>query len=75
MSSILSKLTTQGSVLSNLNGAPGPQPNFKLSKLHYEYSLNGNPNVVGKPSPSILDMNGKTPTYNYRDNSPEGRTF
>ena len=39
------------------------------SKLHKNYSLNGNPNLIGKPSPSSLDLNGSTPTK-YTDNLP-----
>lgn len=72
---LLDKLTTQGSVLSNLNGAAGPQPNFAGSKLHNEYSINGKPFVLFKPAPSILDLNGQIPSNNYKDNAPEGRTF
>lgn len=69
------KLTTAGSPLSNLNGGTASIPNFKLSKVHDEYSINGNPPVPGKPAPSILDLNGNIPSYNYRNNTPEGRTF
>lgn len=72
---ILDKLKTQGSVLSNLNGGQAVVPNFKDSKLHNEYSINGKPNVPKKPSPSELDLNGEVPKSNYRDNAPEGRTF
>jgi hypothetical protein len=73
--SLLTTLQTQGSVLSNLNGAQGPQPNFAGSKLHFEYSINNNPIVPGKPAPSQLDLEGVVPAYNYRDNAPENRTF
>jgi hypothetical protein len=74
---LLDKLTQAGSSLSNNNGATpitmeGVDPQ---SALHNEYSLNGNPNKVGKPSPSVLDMNGAVPPYNYRDNAPEGKSF
>lgn len=72
---LINKLTTAGSTLSNLNGGTATVPNFKLSKVHNEYSINGTPPVPGKPSPSQLDLNGQTPTTNYRDNAPEGRTF
>ncbi len=72
---ILDKLQTQGSTLSNLNGAPGPQPDFQNSKLHNLYSITGVPNVPNKPTPSVLDVDGAIPASNYRDNAPENRTF
>jgi|TARA_R110002126_G_scaffold166900_1_gene314732 hypothetical protein len=72
---LINQLLNQGSIYSNLNGAPGPQPNLAGSKLHNEYSLNGKPKVKNKPAPSILDLNGQTPTDNYRNTAPEGRTF
>ena len=51
--------------------------NHKLgqSKLHDEYSIIGDPNVPNKPSPSQLDLQGEVPSYNYRDNAPEGTSF
>lgn len=72
---LIDKLQTNGSVLSNLNGGSANIPDFKASALHNEYSINGNPNVAGKPSPSELDLDGLVPPTNYRDNAPEGRTF
>lgn len=72
---ILDKLTSGDSNFTRLNGTTPPIPNFKDSKVHDEYSINGNPNVKGKPSPSTLDLEGKVPSTNYRDNAPEGRTF
>jgi hypothetical protein len=72
---ILDKLQTGGSVLSNLNGGQATIPNFKDSKLHNTYSINGEPNVPKKPSPSELDLNGAVPSNNYRANAPEGRSF
>ena len=72
---LINKLQTGGSVLSNLNGSTAQVPNFKLSKLHYEYSINGNPNVPNQPSPSTLDLDGGIPSSNYRDNAPEGRSI
>lgn len=33
----------------------------KGSKLHFENSINGNPEVLGSPSPSGLDLNGVNP--------------
>ena len=34
----------------------------KLSKRHLEYSINGNPNIAGQPTPSLLDLGGVNPT-------------
>lgn len=66
---LLNKLQTQGSNLSGLNGATPSIPVFANSKLHKEYSINGQPNVPNKPSPSNLDLNGATPPK-YSDNLP-----
>jgi hypothetical protein len=48
-------------------------PNLDLSNpqstLHNEYSINGNPNLLGYPTPSELDLNGETPEQ-YLDNLP-----
>lgn len=73
--SILNTLTSQGSILSNLNGSQGPQPNFDQSKLHDEYSLNGNPFLKSEPKPTVLGLKGLTPSNSYRNNTPEGRSF
>ncbi len=67
------KLTKQGSPLSKNDGAnespmPGTSP---LSKLHYEYSINGDPNMLGKPEPSILDLEGITPLSSNRDSNTQ----
>jgi hypothetical protein len=43
-------------------------PELVASKMHNEYSINGNPNVVSKPQPSLLDP--KTPLKKYTDNLP-----
>ena len=62
------------SPLSNLNGNSGAPLVSNLlsnSELHNTYSLNGEPNVPGKPNPSTLDLNGRTPTR-YQDNAPPG---
>jgi len=75
MPGILNILQDQGSTLSNLNGAQGSIPDFAASKLHDQYSIDGNPNIPDKPTPSTLDLDGLVPTNNYRDNAPEGRTF
>ena len=58
------------STLSKLNGGDPTIENKKESKLHYDYSLNGQPEILGQPSPSQLDLNGKVPPYNYKDNAP-----
>ena len=41
--------------------------NLKQSKLHDEYSINGTPNILGKPSPSILDLGGVNPSGPLKD--------
>jgi hypothetical protein len=71
---LINKLKTQGSPLSNF-GANFVIPNFKDSRIHYTYSINGKPYKQGLPFPSILDLNGNIPKNNYRDNCPEGLTF
>lgn len=68
--SILDKLKTNGSVYSKLNGSDAVKPDLKGSKLHDEYSINGDPNITGKPEPSILDLDGRTPSK-YLDNLPK----
>ena len=73
--SLLNKLENAGSTLSGLDGATPTVPDFALSKLHDTYSINDIPVIPNKPSPSTLDLNGVTPTYNYRDNAPEGSSF
>ncbi len=64
------KLINGGSVYTQYNGTTPPIEDKSLSKLHYEYSLNGKPNLLGEPNPSALDLNGQTPAYNYKDNAP-----
>ena len=71
---LLDKLTTQGSVYTGLNGTTPPIEDKTQSKLHNEYSINGQPNVPNRPTPSILDLNGVTPAT-YRDRAPEGASF
>jgi hypothetical protein len=68
--SILNKLTQQGTSLSVGNGATPSTPNFSTSKLHNTYSLDGTPNQSNKPTPSTLDLNGRTPAK-YSDNLPQ----
>ena len=72
MPGILTTFEIGGSVLSNLNNIPPSVPNFASSRLHFNYSINGIPNILGKPNPSVLDLNGGTPSNNYRDNAPAG---
>jgi hypothetical protein len=68
---LLDMLTTQGSNLSEFDGQTPPITNqdTQQSTLHYQYSINGDPNLVGYPNPSLLDMNGVTPPK-YEDNLP-----
>ena len=68
---LLTKLTTEGSNLSQFDGQTPPVSNTDVStsKLHYSYSINGNPNLPGYPTPSQLDTNGVTPPR-YTDNLP-----
>lgn len=55
------------STLGN-GGVTQPQePELIVSKLHYEYSINGNPNIPNKPSPSQLDDRA---IVKYMDNLP-----
>ena len=68
--SILDTLKTKGSNYSKLNGADASKPDFKESKLHDTYSINGDPKFTSKPEPSILDLDGKTPSK-YLDNLPK----
>ena len=67
------KLTTQGSNLSQYDGASpgkyGVSPG-KASRLHYTYSINGNPQVPNQVPPSQLDLDGQTPTQ-YLNNLPQ----
>ena len=65
--SILNKLQSDGSTLSKLNGTTPNVKNFAESKVHDTYSINGNPNVINKPSPSRLDPESIT---KYTDNLP-----
>lgn len=69
---LLNKLTTDGSTLTDFDGQTPPPSNIDVatSTLHYQYSINGNPNMVGFPTPSQLDLNGVTPPK-YLDNLPE----
>jgi hypothetical protein len=68
---LLNKLTTDGSQLTDFDGQTPPPSNIDVqgSTLHYQYSINGNPNMTGFPTPSQLDLNGVTPPK-YLDNPP-----
>jgi hypothetical protein len=57
------------SVLSQGGLTQNNVPELVVSKLHNQYSINGNPNITNKPNPSVLDLNGQTPTK-YTDNLP-----
>ena len=69
--SLKNKLANDGSPLTKYNGAtPQTMPGAsEQSRLHNQYSINGNPNMAKKPSPSTLDLNGLTPSK-YTDNLP-----
>lgn len=69
--SLKNKLANDGSPLTKYDGATPPTMTgaSDQSKLHNQYSLNGNPNIPLKPSPSTLDLNGLTPSK-YTDNLP-----
>jgi len=58
---LTSTLSTKGETQNNLD-------KLQNSKLHNEYSLNGNPNIDGKPTPSVLD---DFPINKYVENKPE----
>jgi len=57
---LTSTLSTKGETQNNLD-------KLHNSKLHNEYSLNGNPNIDGKPTPSVLD---DYPINKYLENKP-----
>ena len=71
---VLSPADENPSPLSNVSGNEGnPVLNdiLTFSALHNTYSLNGDPEIPGKPIPSTLDLNGRTP-IRYQDNAPPG---
>ena len=55
------------STLTSLNGTTPPIENKAISKLHFEYSINGQPEILGRPEPSELDLNGIAPLAPNRD--------
>lgn len=69
---LLDRLTQQGSSLTAYDGTTPPPSNIDVqgSTLHDSYSINGNPNMTGFPTPSLLDLDGVTPPR-YLDNPPQ----
>tara|TARA_E500000318_G_C3562576_1_gene214145 strand:- start:2203 stop:2433 length:231 start_codon:yes stop_codon:yes gene_type:complete len=71
------KVLNGDSTLTAFNGGtPSQVPGAsKQSKLHFEYSINNDPNSIGNPAPSVLDLNGKKPNVPgklpYIDNLPK----
>lgn len=59
---VKSKLSQGGKTQNNV-------PELVASKMHNEYSINGNPVVVSKPQPSQLDP--IQPPKKYIDNLPK----
>jgi len=57
----------QTSILGNGGNIQPTEAEQIVSKLHNEYSINGNPNVPNKPSPSQLDDYA---IVKYMDNLP-----
>jgi|694.fasta_scaffold50537_1 hypothetical protein len=57
----------QTSILGNGGTVQPQEPQLVVSKLHNEYSINGNPNIPNKPSPSQLDDRA---IVKYMDNLP-----
>ena len=39
-------------------------------RVVFDYSLNGNPNVPNKPTPSSLDLDGQKPSNSYDQTAP-----
>jgi hypothetical protein len=62
--------------------ALGTTPGYSLNGAYFtdvnaasNAYANGSPATFPLPQPSQLDLNGGIPSYNYRANTPEGRTF
>lgn len=72
---LLDKYNQNISTLSGPKSPKTPVGATDQSKLHDEYSLNGNPNVKQKPSPSVLSLKGATPKDSYKNTAPEGASF
>jgi hypothetical protein len=74
--SLKKQLLKTGSPLSKNNGGDSPAPGTsKQSRLHDEFSLNGNPLIQptykGFPKPSTLDLNGLKPKNSYDQTAPD----
>ena len=69
---LIEKLTSEGSSLSKNNGGVNQIPvgATDQSKLHFDYSLNGNPNQINKPQPSALYLDGQKPSNSYDNTAP-----
>jgi len=63
------KGTEERSILSKGGKTENNIDKLYGSQQHNEYSLNGQPSLKGKPSPSRLDLDGKTPKQ-YISNLP-----
>ena len=57
-----------GSSLSNGGVTQDNITSLMTSQQHNEYSINGSPSLINKPSPSRLDPN--VPATKYSDNLP-----
>jgi hypothetical protein len=51
----------KNSILGNQGITTPTSTEQQISKLHNQYSINGNPNLKDKPSPSRLDLGGVAP--------------
>ena len=71
------KLLAGNASILSYNGVTPPKMKGSTdnSALHNTYSLNGLPPEKKKPEPSILDLNGETPTNNYKSNLPDGASI
>lgn len=63
----------RNSVLGNGGNVQPQEPQLIASRMHYEYSINGNPNVPNKPRPSGFDENDLNNTSPYR--STQGNKY
>ena len=78
--SLVNKLEKDGSPLSKDNGATPSTPDFATSTLHFEYSLDTDPDKL-----SVRPRNGNLPNATtlavgdgvekYKDNLPAGSSF
>tara|TARA_B100000497_G_C7366380_1_gene236731 strand:+ start:259 stop:528 length:270 start_codon:yes stop_codon:yes gene_type:complete len=58
------QLANAGSNLTQYDGATPPTPvsATQSSRLHNQYSINGDPFIQKKPNPSTLDLDGVNPS-------------